>query len=125
MNELEQAWTSGLRAGELHLPRCSACGAWNWYPLAACRACGGTAFAWRAIAPRGRLHSWTRVHRSFGTPPIPTPYLVGLVDLLDAPGVRIPCRLPEEASEPAIGADGLLRVGGSGEGLHWQFQRQS
>ena len=123
MTELKETWTDGLRHGTLRIPRCEDCGAWNWYPLAACRSCGGTRFAWQTLSPRGRLHSWTRVHRGFTSRPIPTPFLVGLVDLLEAPGVRIPCRLRADAGEPVIGSDGDLSPAGSGDQQYWQFQR--
>jgi len=122
MNELKQSWADGLRHGLPRIPRCEQCGTWNWYPLAACRSCGGTHFTWQTLSPLGRLHSWTRVHRAFTSRQIATPYLVGLVDLLEAPGVRIPCRLASGACEPRIGSEGSLTAAGGGDEQYWQFQ---
>ena len=33
-------WAAATR-GELVIPRCTGCGAWNWYPRDRCRVCDG------------------------------------------------------------------------------------
>lgn len=124
MTDLGEIWAGGLQRGVLQIPCCDNCAAWNWYPLPACRACHGTRFSWKLVSLAGVLHSWTRVHRSFASPAIATPYTVGLVDLVDAPVVRIPCRLPDVStgSPPVIGAAGSLRAAGDSGQQFWQFQ---
>ena len=86
--------------GALAVPRCTACGAWNWYPPERCRACDGPV-AWADTAGRGTLFSWAVVTRTWvkeyaGL----APYVTGLVALEEDPAVRIVTRLvdctPEE-----------------------------
>lgn len=122
-DDLQAVWTGDLRAGQLRLPRCGACHAWNWYPLSACRACGGEHFEWAAVACRGTLHSWTRVHRRFTAQPIEIPYLVGLVEPVEAPGVRIACRIAVDGKgDPRIGATGDLEPLIEGDAACWLFR---
>ena len=115
-------WNADLARGVLRVPRCTACATWNWYPLLSCRHCGNGEFAWVELAPRGQLHSWTRVHRRFTTWPIATPYLVGLVELADAPHLRLSCRIEAEGGDPVIGAHGRLEAGCEGEERFWRFR---
>jgi uncharacterized OB-fold protein len=62
-------------------------------PRGICFACHGTDVTWTPVAPRGRLVSWTvaefEVHPAF-----PPPYTVVLVELDDAPEVRLAGYLP-------------------------------
>lgn len=81
---------AGAARGELVLPRCEACGRYVWYPDGACRSCGGAALAWTRVSGRGRLFSWSIVHRAF----IPqlaemVPYVTGLVAIEEDPAVRL------------------------------------
>ena len=56
----------GVAAGELRLPRCSACQAWQWYPLPGVEHCPGASLDWTPVGPHGhRLH----VHRGPTTVP--------------------------------------------------------
>jgi uncharacterized OB-fold protein len=92
-------WAAAAR-GELRLPRCDACGRFVWYPDGACRACGATAQTWTAVGGRGRLFSWSVVHRAF----IPqladaVPYVTGLVAIDEDPAVRLVTRVVDV--EPA------------------------
>ncbi len=80
----------GAARGELVLPRCDACARLVWYPDGACRWCGGTAHTWSPVSGRGRLFSWSIVHRAF----IPqladlVPFVTGLVAIDEDPAVRL------------------------------------
>ena len=82
-------WEAAARH-ELLLPRCDACGRWVWYPDGACRRCGGGAHTWTAVSGRGRLFSWSIVHRAF----IPqladlVPFVTGLVSIDEDCAVRL------------------------------------
>ena len=92
----------GIARRELRLPRCSACGAWRWYPLAAGPGCAGAHYVWETVSGRAELFTWTRVERPL-LPGISQPYLTGLVRPLEAPTVRIAARL-DCAGEPVIGS---------------------
>jgi len=123
MDPFESVWRANLLRGVLELPRCGRCGTWNWYPLPACRACRGAGFAWSTVSSRAVLHTWTRVHRSFATEAPAVPYLVGLAELVEAPGVRLPCGVREGHGDvdPVIGSVGLLGAVGDGAQRHWCF----
>jgi uncharacterized OB-fold protein len=81
---LSAPFWEGTRAGELRLQQCLDCAAWRWTPQILCRACHSERFAWRASSGRGKLYSFTIVHR----PPLPAfaaPYVVGVVTLDEGP----------------------------------------
>lgn len=84
-----EGFREGLADGELRFPRCSNCGRFRWYPAPLCP-CGDTAFEWRAVAPLGRVHTFTVVRHAF-LPELADrlPLLVLLVDIDEAPGVRL------------------------------------
>ncbi len=80
----------GAARHQLVVPRCDACGRWVWYPTDACRRCGATAQTWTPVSGRGRLFSWSIVHRAF----IPqladmVPYVTALVAIDEDPAVRL------------------------------------
>jgi uncharacterized OB-fold protein len=81
-------WEGAARS-KLVLPRCS-CGRFVWYPDGTCRSCGGSIRAWTAVSGRGRLFSWSIVHRAF-IPQLASlvPFVTGLVAIEEDPGVRL------------------------------------
>lgn len=84
------AFRRWLAAGELRLPWCPDCARWHWYPMPRCPHCRGTALAWRAVRGPARLYSWTEItHRFDPRYAGPLPYLVALVELDEAPGIRL------------------------------------
>jgi acetyl-CoA acetyltransferase/uncharacterized OB-fold protein len=102
---------AGCRDERLLLPRCGQ-GHRYWPPRPACPRCQDTARDWQEVAPAGWLYSWTVVHRT----PLPafqalTPYVVGVVELVAHPGLRL---LGRCQCDP-----GLLRVGLP---LHAEFE---
>jgi len=109
-------WTA---AGECRLavPYCASCARFHWPARASCPHCGGVA-AWRNVSGRGKLSSWSVVHRAVH-PALKeaAPYIVAFVDLDEGPrlftnvigvgadalrvGLRVRCRF-EPALEAAI-----------------------
>ena len=86
-------WDAAARR-ELAIPRCDRCGEWIWYPRTPCPACASPDVTWTATSGRGRVYSWTVVHRMFlaafaGM----VPYVVALIELDEAPRVRIVGRI--------------------------------
>lgn len=93
MVDFEKKWEDGLLNGWLSFPRCDTCCSWNWYPLPICSKCQGNHFTWKEVRLLGTVYSWTKVHHDFSGGQIQqVPYVVGLIEPLDAEGVRIPCR---------------------------------
>ena len=88
-DELVAGYFAGAAAGEVRIPRCSACERWCWYPEAACPACGA-ALIWTATSGRATLFSWAVVWRAF----LPAfadivPFVTALVALAEDPRVRL------------------------------------
>jgi uncharacterized OB-fold protein len=82
-------WAAATR-GELVIPRCAGCGAWNWYPRDRCRVCDGAELPWAPVSGRGTLFSWAVVRRALLKPfAAHVPYATGLVALDEDPEVRL------------------------------------
>ena len=95
---------------------CRSCGTHLHLPRAYCGQCGSWDTAWTDVAgDRGRLYAWTVVERPTH-PAYPVPYTVVLVDVDDAPGVRLVGRLD---GRPALqaGQPMRLRFDDVGEGV--------
>lgn len=76
----------GCRRHELRLQRCARCARPRFAPRPACPWCGSLRFTWFTAAGRGRVFSWTVVHR----PTLPAfeallPYAAALVQLDEGP----------------------------------------
>ena len=100
---------AGAARGELLVPRCDACGAYVWYPQAACPYDGG-ALTWTAVSGRGTLFTWAVVRRAF----LPAfddrvPFVTALVALAEDPSVRL-CTYIVDAAPDALVADAPVAV---------------
>lgn len=74
--------------GRLAMCRCRICEYWMHPPLERCRRCSGlTDFA--AVSRSGTLHSWIGVNRQ-SVPGQRIPYQIGLAELAEQPGLRLP-----------------------------------
>lgn len=104
----------GIARHALLLPRCSACGRWEWYPSPGGPACPGGRYDWRPISAGATVFTFTRVERPL-LPSTTEPYVVGLVCPDDAPDCRIVTRLESAPGELRIGARARLEFAGDGE----------
>jgi uncharacterized OB-fold protein len=114
MNELIDGYVKGLSTGKLMIPRCNECHEWNWYPREMCLRCGSSDRGLVEVRPEGTVFSWTRVQRAL--PPVQeleTPYVILLVELSEANGVRVPCRAANTNVDPIIGQSIGLRMSSS------------
>ena len=77
-------WDAAKRH-ELTLQRCEACQKFVYYPRARCPHCFSDRLAWRKCSGKGRLYSFTVVHRLatrlFGD----APYVLAIVELEEGP----------------------------------------
>jgi uncharacterized OB-fold protein len=90
---LRPFWAAAARK-KLELPRCGQCAAFNWYPAEICAQCHAMHFNWVELAPVGTVFSWSVVERPLYEPyAIITPYVPVMVQLRDAPTVRLVTRL--------------------------------
>ena len=119
-------WTA-LDRGELAHLCCTSCGQWHFPARWRCTC--GSPLEYRAVSGRASLWSWTEVH----PPVLPafaqfTPYVVGIAELDDAPGVRMVGALLIEPTDPinrvrpselAIGMPLRACILTLGEGIRW------
>jgi uncharacterized OB-fold protein len=103
---LGKEYWEGLRRHELLVQRCNACRGWQWGPEFICNHCHSDDLGYEAVDPRGVIYSWERswypVHPALRDA---VPYVVVLVELPQAGGVRMVGNLLGEATdEIEIGA---------------------
>ncbi len=87
----------GIADGVLRVQRCGACGRHVFYPRAVCPFCAASELDWVDASGRGRIHSYTVVHRAPPEYREEVPYVVALVELDE--GVRMMTRIVDV--EPA------------------------
>jgi uncharacterized OB-fold protein len=76
----------GLRDGVLLLQHCGDCAHVQYYQQAICRECGGGNLSHRPASGRGKIHSFSVVHRAPGPAfKADLPYAVLLIDLEEGP----------------------------------------
>lgn len=106
-----QPFWDGLASRELGVPRCSACDAWIWQPQPICPRCHAPDPAWQQVGGAARVVSWTALHAPvLSVWAEQVPFVVLLVELDDAPGVRMIGQLVDDAGT-------LLKTNGEPEGL--------
>jgi uncharacterized OB-fold protein len=86
------------RRRELVVQRCTACGAFRHPPSPVCWRCRRFEHEWVRSTGRGAVFSHAVVHRAFGAD-VAVPYVVALVTLDDAPGVRLVTNLVDVAPD--------------------------
>ena len=82
--ETRPFWDAAKRH-ELTLPRCRACGKLHYFPRGACPFCLSLDLAWERMSGRGTLHTFTVVARGQKGFPVPTPYVLAIVELVEGP----------------------------------------
>jgi uncharacterized OB-fold protein len=106
-----QPFWDGVDEHLLLIPHCSSCEAWIWQPRPLCPRCHAPNPEWIAVSGEARVVSFTALH-----PPVlsvwtrQVPFVVLLVELDDAPGVRMIGQLVDDAGL-------LLKTNGDAEGL--------
>jgi uncharacterized protein len=83
-DETRPFW-DGAAEGRLLLPRCQSCGHHVWYPRAHCTACHSSDLDWVELSGRGRIYSFSVVHRARGEWADHVPYVVAYVELDEGP----------------------------------------
>jgi uncharacterized OB-fold protein len=77
-----------LKRHELRLQKCEDCGALRYIPAEICPRCASQACAWTPVSGRGRIYTYTVIHRG----PTPAyqaeaPYVIAHVELDEGPRV--------------------------------------
>lgn len=101
------------RRGELRVQACAACGVLRFPPRPCCPHCQSFDSEWRRMSGRGRIWSYVFPH-----PPLlpayaeQAPYNAIVVELLDAPQIRLVGNLVTSADAPLDSVDpSRLRIG--------------
>ena len=83
---LTNPWWEHLASGSLALPRCADCSGWHFQPRPACPHCGSQAISWQPASGRGRVYSFTVVHRAPSPAFAPqVPYVIAIVTTDEGP----------------------------------------
>lgn len=87
---LDTPFWEGMRNSRLLLQFCNSCKHWQWGPEWLCHRCHSFDLSYREAQPAGRIFSWERVWHPVHTALVGHgPYLLVLVELPEADGVRI------------------------------------
>jgi uncharacterized OB-fold protein len=106
-----QPFWDAVAEHRLVVQRCNECGRWIWQPRPICPTCHASDPAWTDVSGDARVVSWTVLR-----PPVLTvwqdklPFVILLVELNDAPGVRMIGQLVDDSGD-------LLQTDGTSEGI--------
>jgi len=99
-NELTKFYWDAVREHRLELLRCSGCGHYVHYPRRICDRCLSMDLAPGEVSGRGTLYSYSVImHVSHPYFADKIPYVVGVIDLEEEPGVRIPTGIVDCAED--------------------------
>ena len=111
-NDIVRPFWDALAHGELKLPACSQCGAWQWYPYEFIPCHPAAHHEWKSVPQTGTVFTFTTVHRGFlpNARPGAAPYVSALVELDGVVGPRLATVLVNLGDrEPRIGMRVRLR----------------
>jgi uncharacterized OB-fold protein len=93
-------WWEAAAQHRLVVQTCDACGLHRHPPGPMCPRCHGVAHRWQELSGRGAVYSYTIVHQAFLPALAPhVPYVVAVLELDGAPGVRFISNLVDVAPE--------------------------
>lgn len=82
--ELSRPFWEAANESRLILQRCDVCAHYRWTPQILCTHCQAEPFTWTEISGRGRLYSFTIVHRA-PTAGFEVPFVLAVVELEEGP----------------------------------------
>jgi uncharacterized OB-fold protein len=103
LDDINRAWFSSLRAGELRIQKCEGCGRLRHTPRPMCPWCNEIAHRWEQMSGRGRIWSFVVAH----PPVLPVfaarvPMPVAIVEIEEDPRIRIVGELVENIDPEMI-----------------------
>src|SRR5581483_10200878 len=103
------------------VPRCDDCQSVHWYPGPRCPHCGSARLGWQGLSGAGAVFSFTIVHHAVkAAPALNPPYVIGLIELPDAPGIRLignVVNIPPEDVSIGMAVSATFEVVAAGMGL--------
>jgi uncharacterized OB-fold protein len=89
-DDLSGPYWRAAREGRLLLQRCRGCGEHQFYPRPFCMACRGSELEWIEATGRGRLHTFSVVHRTADRAFAgEVPYVFAVVELDEGPRLTV------------------------------------
>ena len=87
---LDAPFWRGLQENKLFIQRCASCHCWQWGPEWICHRCHSFDLGFEEVEPRGLIYSHERVWHPVHPALLEQgPYIVVLVEILHADGVRL------------------------------------
>ena len=86
--DFHRPFWDALKNHELRLQKCDDCAAWRYVPGEICPRCASERSTWARVSGRGRVYTYTVIHRG-PTPAFQadTPYVIAHVELEEGPRV--------------------------------------
>lgn len=109
---LDTPYWEGLQTEEIRVQRCNDCRQYQWGPEWICHHCQSMDLGYDTVEPRGTIFSWNRVWHP-GEPAVAPycPYIVLLVELASAPGIRLLGNLVGSEGQRFDAATAEVRIG--------------
>ncbi|RYE44685.1 Zn-ribbon domain-containing OB-fold protein [Rhodococcus jostii] len=110
-SELARPFWEGCNEGRLLIQRCRTCGTFIHHPEPECTRCRGTSLFFDEVSGRGRIDTFTVVHRSFvpGYQDV-TPYVVGWILLPEQRNLRVFSAILGEGVTARVAIDAPVEV---------------
>ena len=85
VTEANRAFFEGLGRREFLVPKCEACGDYNWVPYPACRSCLSENQTWTRVSGEATVYTYSVIYRGPGAFDADVPYVVALGELAERP----------------------------------------
>jgi uncharacterized protein len=85
VNEANRPFFEGLKNREFLVPKCEACGDYNWVPYPACRSCLSEEQTWTRVSGDATVYTYSVIHRGPGAFNADVPYVAVLGELTEQP----------------------------------------
>ncbi len=95
-SKTSQPFWDAAKRHELMLQRCEACHRFIYYPRARCPHCFSDRLLWRKCSGKGKLYSFTVVHRPSTRLFADGPYILAIVELEEGPRLTTNIVAPAE-----------------------------
>ena len=100
MDDDSRPFWEGANNHKLMIQRCGDCGKHIFYPRIICPHCFSENVSWVEASGKGRIHSYTVVHKAMPPFKDQAPYVVAIIELEE--GVRMLSRIVGERDQVAI-----------------------
>lgn len=84
---LTRPYWDAAAEGRLAIQRCGSCRRWVHFPRPRCPSCGSAALAFEPVSGKGKVETFTVIHRSF-VPGFEGPYVAAWIALPEQEGLR-------------------------------------